>query len=79
MTELTYAKVFWSGGSQAVRLPKKMRLETSQVTLERQGDSIVIRPNEASDGWAGFWDRLLPVTYPVRRHATRPVEKRKSL
>jgi len=37
------AKVFKSGNSQAIRLPKEFRLKVKQVELIRQGDDIVIR------------------------------------
>ncbi|HUD21795.1 MAG TPA: type II toxin-antitoxin system VapB family antitoxin [Acidobacteriaceae bacterium] len=37
------AKVFKSGNSQAIRLPKEFRLKVSEVELVRQGDDIVIR------------------------------------
>ncbi len=37
------AKVFKSGNSQAIRLPKEFRLKVSQVELVRQGDDIIIR------------------------------------
>jgi antitoxin VapB len=37
------AKVFKSGNSQAIRLPKEFRLQVKEVELIRQGDDIVIR------------------------------------
>jgi antitoxin VapB len=37
------AKVFKSGNSQAIRLPKEFRLQVKQVELVRQGDDILIR------------------------------------
>jgi antitoxin VapB len=37
------AKVFKSGNSQAIRLPKEFRLSVKEVELIRQGDDIVIR------------------------------------
>lgn len=38
------AKLFRHGGSQAVRLPKAFRFEGAEVMIERQGDSVVLRP-----------------------------------
>lgn len=38
------AKLFWSGRSQAVRLPKDFRLSGSEVRIRRQGRSIVLEP-----------------------------------
>ena len=40
---MTIAKVFKSGNSQAIRLPKEFRLKVTQVELIRQGDDILIR------------------------------------
>ena len=37
------AKVFKSGNSQAIRLPKEFRLNVKEVEITRQGDDIVIR------------------------------------
>src|SRR5438105_4066708 len=38
------AKVFWSGRSQAVRLPKNFRVEGREVRIRRQGPAIVLEP-----------------------------------
>jgi antitoxin VapB len=40
---MAIAKVFKSGNSQAIRLPKEFRLTVSQVELVRQGDDILVR------------------------------------
>jgi len=40
---MTIAKVFKSGNSQAIRLPKEFRLKVTEVELIRQGDDILIR------------------------------------
>ncbi len=48
------AKVFWSGRSQAIRLPKKYRLSCREVSIHREGDSLVLAPEiEPTDalGW----------------------------
>jgi antitoxin VapB len=37
------AKVFRSGNSQAVRLPKEFRLTRDEVEIYRRGDEIVLR------------------------------------
>lgn len=41
------AKVFTTGRSQAIRLPKAYRFDTSEVFIERQGDAVVLRPKPA--------------------------------
>lgn len=53
------AKVFWSGRSQAVRLPKPFRFDTDEVRIRREGDRVVLEPVE------GTWDWLDAVTGPV--------------
>ncbi len=38
------AKVFWSGRSQAVRLPKAFRLEADEVRIRRHGRAVILEP-----------------------------------
>lgn len=40
---MTTARVFQSGNSQAVRLPKEFRLKAAKVEIFRRGDEIVLR------------------------------------
>ena len=40
------AKVFRSGNSQAVRLPKEFRLKSKEVEIFRRGRDIVLREKE---------------------------------
>ncbi len=44
----TYARVFQSGNSQAVRLPKEFRFDVDQVEIFRRGDEIVLRASPVS-------------------------------
>jgi antitoxin VapB len=41
------ARVFQSGNSQAVRLPKEFRFRSKQVQVFRRGDDIVLRERPA--------------------------------
>ncbi len=45
------AKVFWSGRSQAVRLPKAFRLETDEVRIRRHGRSVILEPVAQDWDW----------------------------
>ena len=45
-------KVFTSGNSQAIRLPKRFRLPGQTAHIERKGKSLVITPEE--DVWVRF-------------------------
>ncbi len=41
---MTTAKLFKHGGSQAVRLPKAFRFAGTEVVVEREGESVILRP-----------------------------------
>lgn len=40
---MTAAKLFMSGGSQSVRLPREFRFDGSEVEMFRRGDDVVLR------------------------------------
>jgi antitoxin VapB len=49
------AKVFQSGNSQAVRLPKDFRFDVDEVEVSREGDAVILRPKpDASRPWASL-------------------------
>jgi antitoxin VapB len=73
------ARVFKSGNSQAVRLPKKFRVKTSELEIFRRGDEIVLR--EKPGGMARVLDVLAEMptdVFPKRRKDSRP-QRRKGL
>jgi antitoxin VapB len=41
-----FAKVFRSGNSQAVRLPKDFRFDVEEVEISREGDAVILRPRQ---------------------------------
>jgi antitoxin VapB len=43
---MTTARVFRSGNSQAVRLPKEFRFSTSEVEILRRGDEVILRERQ---------------------------------
>lgn len=46
------AKIFWTGRSQAVRLPKEFRFEGDEVLIHREGNAVVLEPaDEWPEGW----------------------------
>ncbi|HKH98139.1 MAG TPA: type II toxin-antitoxin system VapB family antitoxin [Candidatus Sulfotelmatobacter sp.] len=53
---MSTARVFRSGNSQAVRLPKQFRLKSAEVEIFRRGDEIVLR--EKDDNLARAFDLL---------------------
>lgn len=42
------AKIFKSGNSQAVRIPKEFKLEGDEVEIEKKGEALVLRPRKRS-------------------------------
>jgi antitoxin VapB len=50
------AKLFWSGRSQAVRLPKEYRFLGSEVRIRRHGSAVILEP--LTDNW-GWLDALV--------------------
>jgi antitoxin VapB len=51
------ARVFRSGNSQAVRLPKQFRFKSKEVEIFRRGNEVVLR--EKSDNLAHAFDLIL--------------------
>ena len=45
------ASLFWSGGSQAVRLPKEFRMEGEKVRIRKQGSAVVLEPIASDWAW----------------------------
>jgi antitoxin VapB len=44
MAVMERAKIFWSGRSQAVRLPKDFRFEGDEVRIRRHGNAVILEP-----------------------------------
>ena len=45
---MAITKVFRSGNSQAVRIPRKFRLRSQQVEISKRGNEIVLRERPAN-------------------------------
>lgn len=73
------ARVFKSGNSQAVRLPKEFRLRGSEVEIFRRGNEIVLKETKA--GMTRAFDLLaaLPEEVLPARRIDAPPQKRKGL
>jgi antitoxin VapB len=50
VTVMATAKLFWSGRSQAVRLPKEFRFQGNEVHIRRRGNAVILEP--AADDWS---------------------------
>jgi antitoxin VapB len=76
------ARVFKSGNSQAVRLPKEFRLKGPEVEITRRGDEIVLREKPVKrKGLGEVFDILasMPADMFENIKDTRPPQKRKGL
>jgi antitoxin VapB len=45
------AKIFWSGRSQAVRLPKDFRFQGDAVRIRRHGSAVILEPVAEDWSW----------------------------
>jgi antitoxin VapB len=45
------AKLFWSGRSQAVRLPKDFRFRGDKVRIRRHGNAVILEPIAEDWSW----------------------------
>jgi antitoxin VapB len=61
------AKIFWSGRSQAVRLPKDFRFDTDQVRIRRQGRAVILEP--IAQDWAWLDQVIGPIDSEFERAA----------
>ncbi len=68
------AKIFWSGRSQAVRLPKEFRFDTDEVRIRRRGNAVILEP--LAQDWAWLATVIGPVDDDFAEAAsTQPAEQ----
>ncbi len=53
-------RLFFSGNSQAVRIPREFQLEGDEVEIQRRGNTLVLRPKKKS--WSLLTDSLTKFT-----------------
>ena len=59
MADSGIARVFMSGRSQAVRLPKAFRLEGDRVRVRREGRKLVLEPiYQTTEEWLAALDKF---------------------
>ena len=57
------AKLFMSGRSQAVRLPKEFRFEGKEVEVRRVGNGVMLEPvKKPATDWNALWARIDSLT-----------------
>ncbi|MGO9603477.1 MAG: antitoxin [Candidatus Binataceae bacterium] len=62
------AKIFRTGRSQAVRIPKAYRFDCEEVFIERDGDRVILTPRKRPRSWKEYFSRpsRLPADFPDR-------------
>jgi len=69
------AKLFTTGRSQALRLPKEFRFESSEVFIRRKGNEVILSEKPAS--WEDFFtSSKRPTDDFMTGHADLTAEKR---
>ncbi len=71
---MALTRVFQSGNSQAVRLPKEFRFEVEEVEILRRGHEVVIRL-PPPQGAASVFDALCALPADVVRDDAPPQER----
>jgi len=73
------AKIFKSGNSQAVLLPKQFRLKSNEVEISRRGDEIVLRERRGTMARAFDLLAALPEDLKLPGREKDKRQKRKGL
>jgi antitoxin VapB len=73
------ARVFKSGNSQAVRLPKEFRFDSEEVEIFRRGEEVVLRENPRGMERAFELLTSLPDDFYAEGRHDPPPQRRKGL
>jgi antitoxin VapB len=70
-------KLFMSGNSQAVRIPREFHLDGDEVEIQRRGNTLVIRPKKQT--WQPLTDSLTMFTDDFMGEGRQqpPIQRRK--
>ena len=73
------AKLFQSGNSQAVRLPKEFRMAGERVKISKKGNQVILEPLETT--WDVLFDSLhgFPDDFMEEGRQQPEMQKRESL
>lgn len=73
------AKVFWSGRSQAVRLPKEFRVNTQELTIRREGQTLILEQKPGDWDWLADIQQGLSPDFMAEGAEPSPQPKRPDL
>lgn len=69
---MTTAKVFMTGRSQAVRIPRQFRFDVPEVFVRRSGDSIVLSPSRRRT-WGCFFESSTVPDFNLERASAQEI------
>jgi antitoxin VapB len=73
---MSKARIFKSGNSQAVRLPKEFRFDVDEVEIQRRGDEIVLRKVKRNLLYAFAALAAMPEDFMAGGRKDEPPQKR---
>lgn len=73
-TDRKTASIFWTGRSQAVRLPKEFRFDGDKVLVRREGNAVILEP--LGEWPEGYVQSFTGVPEDFERPPQGDVEKR---
>jgi antitoxin VapB len=73
------ARIFWSGRSQAVRLPKEFRFPGEQVRVRRHGSAVILEPIAEDWSWLDAIAGQLDEDFAQGAQEKIPEQKRPAL
>lgn len=76
---MAIARVFKSGNSQAVRLPKEFRFKSKEVEISRRGDEVVLKEKKLNMAKAFELLASLPDDVSLKGREKDYPQKRKGL
>ena len=76
---MTKARVFKSGNSQAVRLPKEFRFAATEVEIFRRGDEVILREHRLRPADAFGLLASLPEDFAIDGRADSVPQERELL
>ena len=70
------AKIFKTGRSQAVRLPRRYRFSGSEVTIRKEGNSVILSPISKKDALEAFLALPCCPDFRIERDTAQQMQSR---
>ena len=70
------AKIFKTGRSQAIRLPKRFRFSGTEVAIRKEGNSVILSPISKKSALEAFLALPGCPDFSVERETAQQVQKR---